>query len=42
MFTLAGTDGKNGEIFVVGEIQLFWASVLHGSTLPQTQALRHT
>ena len=42
MFTLTGTNRKNGEIFVVGKIQLFWASTLHYSTLPQSQGLRHT
>ena len=41
MLTFTGTDRKNGEIFVVGKIQLFWASTLHYPTLPQSQALRH-
>jgi len=42
MFTFTGANRKNGEIFVVGKIQLFWASTLHYPTLPQSQGLRHT
>ncbi|HVK59797.1 MAG TPA: hypothetical protein VM735_13510 [Candidatus Kapabacteria bacterium] len=34
MATLAASHRKNGEIIVVGEVEFFWAPILHSFKLP--------
>ena len=41
MFALASAQGEDGEIVVVGEIQFFWAPVLHVTNVPQPRGFRH-